>query len=41
MPEHFQGQCFRKGQTVTFKYRELSDEGIPKEARYWRKRDVE
>ena len=28
-------------QTVTFKYRELSDDGIPKEAHYWRKRDVE
>ena len=41
MPEHFQGQTFRKGQAVTFKYRELSDEGIPKEAHYWRKRDVE
>jgi hypothetical protein len=32
---------FRVGQTVTFKYRELSDDGIPKEARYWRKRGVE
>ncbi len=41
MPEHFQGRVFRPGQLVTFKYRELSDDGIPKEARYWRKRDVE
>ncbi len=41
MPEHFQGQVFRKGQTVTFIYRELTDDGIPKEARYHRKRDVE
>ena len=32
---------FKRGETVTFKYRELTDEGIPKEARYWRKRDVE
>ena len=32
---------FKKGQTVTFKYRELTDDGIPKEARYWRQRDVE
>jgi DNA ligase-1 len=32
---------FKKGQTVTFKYRELTDDGIPKEARYWRRRDVE
>ena len=32
---------FKKGQTVTFKYRELTDDGIPKEARYWRRRDAE
>jgi DNA ligase-1 len=32
---------FKVGETVTFKYRELSDEGIPKEGRFWRKRDVE
>ncbi len=41
MPENFQGQVFRKGQNVTFIYRELTDDGIPKEARYHRKRDVE
>lgn len=41
MPAHFQGARFTTGQTVTFKYRELSDDGIPKEARYWRRRDVE
>jgi DNA ligase-1 len=29
---------FPIGSTVTFKYRELSNDGIPKEARYWRKR---
>ena len=28
---------FRIGETVTFRYRELSDDGIPKDARYWRK----
>lgn len=28
---------FPVGSKVTFKYRELSDDGIPKEARYWRK----
>ncbi len=28
---------FPVGSQVTFKYRELSDDGIPKEARYWRK----
>ena len=27
---------FCLGQTITIKYRELSDDGIPKEARYWR-----
>jgi hypothetical protein len=41
MPAFFQGKSFKVGQTVTFKYRELSDDGIPKEARYWRRRDVE
>jgi len=35
------GRFFKVGQTVTFKFRELSDEGIPKEARYFRRRDVE
>lgn len=38
MPTSFQGKHFKPGQTVTFKYRELSDDGIPKEARYWRRR---
>ncbi len=28
---------FPIGSKVTFKYRELTDDGIPKEARYWRK----
>lgn len=41
MPAGTQGTWFKVGQTVTFKYRELSDDGIPKEARYWRRRDVE
>ena len=41
MPEWFQGRQFKRGQAVTFKYRELSDDGIPKEARYWRRRDAE
>lgn len=41
MPGHFAGKHFRVGQTVTFKYRELSDDGIPKEARYWRRRGKE
>ena len=32
-PYWVEGRQFKKGQTVTFKYRELSDDGIPKEAR--------
>lgn len=39
MPEDFQGRHFHVGDVVTFKYRELSDDGIPKEARYWRRRE--
>ncbi len=41
MPSDTLAQHFKVGQQVTFKYRELSDDGIPKEARYWRKRGVE
>jgi hypothetical protein len=41
MPPHYQGKHFKVGQTVTFKYRELTDDGLPKEGRYWRRRDVE
>lgn len=37
----FEGTHFSVGDIVTFKYRELSDDGIPKEARYWRRRDAE
>ena len=37
MPGDFQGKHFKVGDAVTFKFRELSDDGIPKEARYWRK----
>jgi DNA ligase-1 len=33
----FHNPTFPLGSKVTFKYRELSDDGIPKEARYWRK----
>jgi len=38
MPSHFEGSHFKVGDTVTFKFRELSDDGIPKEARYFRRR---
>ncbi len=41
MPSGTQGKHFQVGQQVTFKYRELSDDAIPKEAFYMRKRDVE
>jgi hypothetical protein len=40
-PYWVQGRHFKVGQTVTFKYRELTDDGIPKEARYWRRTDAE
>jgi DNA ligase-1 len=41
MPPNFEGKHIGKGDTITFKYRELTDDGIPKEGRYWRKREVE
>jgi DNA ligase-1 len=36
MPPTFQGKHFKTGDVVEFRYRELSDDGIPKEARYLR-----
>ena len=36
---HMTGKYIRLGDTITFKYRELSDDGIPKEGRYWRRRE--
>jgi DNA ligase-1 len=36
MPVHFQGKHFQIGDTIEFRYRELSDDGIPKEARFLR-----
>ena len=41
MPAGCHAKHFRVGDTVTFRYRELSKDGIPKEARYWRKRTEE
>ncbi len=38
MPADTQGKHFKLGQRITFKYRELSDGGLPKEARYFRNR---
>jgi hypothetical protein len=36
MASHFQGKHFQVGDTIEFRYRELSDDGIPKEARFLR-----
>lgn len=36
MPPGTQGKQFKVGDTIEFRYRELSDDGIPKEARYSR-----
>ena len=41
MASYVQGKHFKIGDKVSFKYRELSDDGIPKEARYWRHRGEE
>lgn len=41
MASYVQGKHFKTGDVVSFKYRELSDDGIPKEARYWRHRGEE
>lgn len=38
MPAGTEGKYFKVGDTVSFKYREFSDAGIPKDGRYWRKR---
>jgi len=40
MPSTFQGKYFTVGEQITFKYREFTEDGYPKEARYFRKRDV-
>jgi DNA ligase-1 len=39
VPEIFYNPMFPRGSVVTFRYRELTDDLLPKEARYWRKRD--
>lgn len=35
-PDYIEAINFPRGTTVTFKYRGLSNDGIPQEARYWR-----
>ncbi|MCI0564658.1 MAG: hypothetical protein MN733_39830, partial [Nitrososphaera sp.] len=39
MPCGTQARHFKVGDTISFHYREMTDDGLPKEARYWRKRD--
>jgi len=39
MPGTASGKHIPVGSTITFKYRELSDDGIPKEGRFWRVRE--
>jgi hypothetical protein len=39
MPDKTSGKHIKLGATITFKYRELSDDGIPKEGRFWRRRE--
>ena len=41
MPATTQGKVFRVGDKVSFKYCGLTDKGLPKFARYWRKRGEE
>ncbi len=40
-PEYVSHPLYPRGTTIEFKYRELSDDGIPKEARFWRIRGEE
>jgi DNA ligase-1 len=37
----FRASCFPIGSRVTFRYRSLTDDGLPVEASYWRKYEVE
>jgi DNA ligase-1 len=39
MPDWAEGKHFKPGDTISFKYRETSDDGVPKEGRFWRKRE--
>ncbi len=38
-PNHVWAKYFHLGSEITFRYRGLSDDGIPQEARYWRKNE--
>lgn len=39
LPDEYEAVAFPRGSRVTFKYRGTSNDGIPQEARYWRKDD--
>lgn len=39
VPDWIQNPRFPRGSKITFRYRELSDGNVPKEARYWRKHE--
>jgi len=39
IPEIYESEMISKGTVITLKYRGLSKDGIPQEARYWRKRE--
>ncbi|MGH7194628.1 MAG: hypothetical protein ACREJM_14010, partial [Candidatus Saccharimonadales bacterium] len=41
LPEGMNGRHFKVGQTVTYLFRELTQDQIPREARFWRKRSPE
>lgn len=41
LPDEYQARAFPRGTRVTFRYRGMSNDGIPQEARYWRKKDDE
>jgi DNA ligase-1 len=40
VPAHIHSECFPRGSIITFKYRELTDAGLPKEASFLRKRVI-
>ena len=41
MPKGTQGKHFKLGDVITIKFREYTDGGLPKEGRYFRKREIE
>ena len=41
LPESYQARAFPRGSKITFRYRGISNDGIPQEARYWRKYENE